>query len=284
MKVASDALINLLHTQDKFYMADLYKITLTNGNVIRWTSADIDLTVGTEVYESFAIKRDKIKSTIGIEVDELSVEIYCDGSETVLGFKLLPALINGTFSNAILELYRIFLPTWMSQVNTDYILLSFIGILDIDEVTGSNAKLKAKSMTNLLNISLPRNKYMPSCLNTLYDTTCALSKANFSETLTVLEGSTRSIIKFSSSKTAGYYNLGTMTFLNGANTNVSRGIREHTVGQLKLSYPLDATPIAGNNFEVYAGCDKCQSTCINKFHNISNIRAYPWIPNPETLY
>ena len=41
MKTATRELIDLLHGSDEFLMADLFRITLSNGQILRHTNADM---------------------------------------------------------------------------------------------------------------------------------------------------------------------------------------------------------------------------------------------------
>jgi hypothetical protein len=88
---------------------------------------------------------------------------------------------------------------------------------------------------------------------------------------------------------SGYYDLGTVVSTNGANIGFVRTIKQYQpfagngtfdILQFALAFPY---PIAvGDNFTIFAGCDKIMSTCSNKFNNIINFAGEPFIPCPET--
>ena len=52
MKEAPEAMIALLQSGDPLFMCDLYTVTLQSGSALRWTNADIDLTVGGNLFDS----------------------------------------------------------------------------------------------------------------------------------------------------------------------------------------------------------------------------------------
>ena len=52
MKTATKELIDLLHGSDEFQMADLYTITLSGGQVLRHTSADMPVVWDGQTYEA----------------------------------------------------------------------------------------------------------------------------------------------------------------------------------------------------------------------------------------
>ena len=85
MKEASERLKRLLIESQTFYIADLYRITLTDGSVLRYTATDISLTVGDERYTPLAIERDGTTQTNDMSVDEMHLTITVDPSERLDG-------------------------------------------------------------------------------------------------------------------------------------------------------------------------------------------------------
>ena len=111
MKQASVRLKRLLIESQTFYIADLYKITLTDGTVMRYTSADIALTVGDDCYAPLVIERDGTTQTNDISVDEMHLTITVEPSarldhETTI----MQSIAAGRFADAELELHRLFSP------------------------------------------------------------------------------------------------------------------------------------------------------------------------------
>ena len=85
MKEASERLKRLLLESQMFYIADLYRITLTDGMVLHYTAADIALTVGDDRYMPLAIERDGTTQTNDMSVDEMHLTITVDPSERLDG-------------------------------------------------------------------------------------------------------------------------------------------------------------------------------------------------------
>ena len=67
MKSASPALIALLDSS-QFIMADLYTLTTVTGVVARYTSYDMDLAVGGQVFDSQGplLSRSRVRTLVGI--------------------------------------------------------------------------------------------------------------------------------------------------------------------------------------------------------------------------
>ena len=244
MKNASEALRELLHNSERFYVADLYTITMTNGVVLRYTSHDVDLDVGGQSYRSFTIDRSTTRQTAGLDVDELTVTVLADQDDAIIdGVSLITAMRSKAFYNAILKLDRVFSPVpWqfpMPPISADYVLDSyFLGRMVIDQLGGVKATITVRSMTELLNAKQPRNIVHPSCIHTIYDSECALVSTNFRVSGTVSISSTKSLIFAYMSQASGYFDMGAILFTSGLNVNVQRSVREYTQGRFLLTQPL----------------------------------------------
>lgn len=288
MKQASQALIDLLHNSDQFYVADLYTIMLVDDTVIRYTSLDINLTVGADVFRSFTIDRNNVRQQIGLEVDELSVTMYANENDKMpSGASIFQAMRGGAFDNAMLALEVLFSPIpWqynMPAIPADYKLLHFLGRMDIEEVDGLKAEIKVKALTELLNVKQPRNLVMPSCLHTIYDSRCGIKKANYAAAGTVSAGSTKAVVYCMLSQPAGYFDMGEILFKDGPNAGITRGVRQYGSGKILLTNPLPYVPNPGDSYTIYPGCDRTKYTCLTRFNNLTNFRGYPYVPTPETV-
>ena len=80
MKTATKELLDLLHGSDEFQMADLYTITLSGGQVLRHTSADMPVVWAGQTYEAhkLIIKRGATRIAVGLDVDSNALQIASD--------------------------------------------------------------------------------------------------------------------------------------------------------------------------------------------------------------
>lgn len=289
MKKASEKLNQLLLNTQVFYMTDLYTITLTNGVILRYTSGDITLKVGASVYQPFLIERTGTTQERGISVDEVNLTITTDQNDAIPGgLTFMQGVVNGAFEGALLQIDRAFSPEPfrfnMPAISEDYILLWWIGILNIDSAGGNTIEATASSMTQLLNVKFPRNLYYPPCIYTLGDVGCKVDTNRFKVTGAAAAGSTRSHIKSKLALANGYLTQGSITFVSGKNTNVTRSIRTNAGGDIHVVLPFMDAPEAGDAFYVLPACDKSMNCCKYRFNNLQNFRGYPFIPVPETAY
>lgn len=283
MKTVSPALLDLLMNQRKYFIADCYTFTLPGGSVLRYTSADADLKVDSRLFlGSYTplFERGQTRTVRGVEVDSLDITVFAGTPHTVNGVPWLQAIASGALDNARVQLERAFAAAPDQAIAGTLILFS--GRVSDSSIGSMEGRLTVRSDLELLNIRFPHNLYQTGCLNVLFDSGCAVSKAAHGVAVSVLAGSTRSIIKCSLAQAADYFTLGEILVTGGANSGVIRSVRDYVPGELRLSFPLPKTPTVGDAFTVWPGCDGRQSTCSGKYNNLARYRAFPYIPTPET--
>lgn len=285
MKQASNDLIEFLASEgsSKMRIADLYTFTLTNGIVLRYTSADFDIIHDGNVYsyKNAGIARSEISWQTGLSVDDVTIEMNPGINDKVGSITLVEAFRNGTFDGAEIQLDMAF---YSEGWEKEPLILGklFVGNVDVEEVSGSYVKLNIKSLTELLNTSFPSDVYQTACHYSLYGAGCKVARENFSENLLVQKGSTKKQIICSPTKADGYYQNGIVLFTNGANVNIKKSVKLYAGGVITLSTPLQYPPQVGNTFTIFAGCDKTMATCKNKFSNLDNFSGTPFIPSADS--
>jgi len=287
MKPTNDAL-NAVLALPNFIMVNAYIFTLIDGSVLYYCDGDRDIIYNGNTYKAGnasngVIFNDGNKISLhwktGLDVDTLEF-VVAPRDALIEGTPFLSAIRNGIFDGADLTLGRFYMPTYGDT--SAGLLIVFKGRVGEISAGRITANFKINSYTELLNMQIPRNLYQPACLNTLYDSACTLSKAAYAVNGTVNSGSTVSIINTSLGYGDGYFSQGIIKFTSGANAGFQRSVKNYASSQVSLYIPLGSAPLAGDTFTIYAGCDKSQSTCSNKFHNISNFRGFPYIPENST--
>jgi len=285
MKKTSNDLIEFLASEggNTMKIADLYTFTLTNGQILRYTSADFDINYAGNIYshKNAGIARSDMSWQTGLSVDDVTVEMNPGMNDTIGSVPLAHAFRNGTFDGAEIQLDMAF---YKEGWENEPLILGklFVGNVDVEEVSGSYVKLNIKSLTELLNTSFPSDIYQTACHYSLYGTGCNVARANFSEDLTIQKDSTKKQLICSPTKSDGYYQNGIVLFTNGANVNVKKSVKLYSSGMITLSTPLQYAPQVGNTFTIFAGCDKTMATCKNKFNNLDNFSGTPFIPSPDS--
>lgn len=160
----------------------------------------------------------------------------------------------------------------------------FAGFVSDITVDRTSCELTLKSRKELLNIPFPYAAYQPSCRWPLYGAGCTLSLGAFQVGGTVAAGTPQALLFQSNlTQTDGYFDEGLITFLSGANVNLSRTVRKYlnAGGAILLFQGLPSPPAPGDTFAIAPGCDKTMQTCQNRFSNLINFGGYPFIPPPE---
>lgn len=288
MKTADPALVTLLSTAREFFMADLYTFTLVDGTVLRYTSADIDITASARTFSHSGplIKRSRTRVALGTSVDQLDLDISATSATLLSGLPWLQAITNGALDGAEVVLERAF-----AASPADALAGSIAGTVNLfsgrvsDTTTDSlTAKVVVRSFMELLNTPLPRNLYQPPCGYSLYDTGCGVARASFAAYSAVASGSTRQVLNCALANAAGYFDIGELVFTGGQNLGVTRTVKTYAPGVVTLAYPLPKAVAVGDTFTIYPGCDKRLTTCDTKFGNKARFRATPFVPAPETVY
>ncbi len=284
MRSASAATLAILNGTAMILRADLYTITLVNGLVLRFTDADIPLTVAGQTYlKGPVITRSSTKQSIGIAVDSVTVTIGDDGSTLVSGLPIIQQIAKGLFRGAKVEVAKLFLASF--DDTSPGAVPWFTGMVSETEAEFGSAELTVNSVTELLNQQMPRESYQPTCNNTLFDSSCGLSRAAYTTTATVTAGFTPTTTKFKHSGTLQantYFALGKATFTTGANAGQARTIKSYTSGVVEFFYPLAVAPALADAVTIVPGCDKLDATCTTKFNNRARLKATPYVPVPET--
>lgn len=281
MKQASNELIQFLASASAdIKVADLYTISLANGTVLYYTSADCDISYGNKIFlkNNACIKRGEITQETGLSVDDLQIEFNPGADDTICNINMIKAIVAGYLDGAD---FRLDLAFFNNGWNNSPMVLDkfFVGKLDIEEITGSYAKGSVKAPIEKLNCSFPANCYQASCHYVLYDELCTLNKANFTETNKSV-GINSSTIKIycTLSRPEGYYTNGIIEFTDGQNAGEKRTIKLHGNNYVTLSNPLMNLPNTGDKFIISAGCNKTISMCKSKFNNLENFGGTPFIP------
>ena len=289
MRTASGALTALINAgQQEWVRADLFTFTDAAGSVLgRYTGADSDLTVGGHTFSAAGpvIKRGRVKTVVGVQVDEMDISLAASSAMLLNGVPWLSALRAGLLDGGRVLLERFLSDAWS---NTAVGAVTwFGGLVSSIQIGRMSATIKVKSDLALLNTQMPREIFQPSCLNTLYDSKCGLTRATYtSASLSVNSGSTALTLAAALASTDGDYDRGYVAFTSGANAGVARTIKSSTcstgVTTFVLARPLPFTPAIADAFTATKGCDRTQATCTSKFSNLVNFRGFPYVPKPET--
>jgi len=304
MRPCSAAHAAYLAARDTFIVTDLYTFALATGEVLRysgWTSAlqirgtlfpAGSLNYNAIDYTDFALGprfgRSKLATRIGVAPTELDIEIFAGESDTIGTLSFTDAVRLGLFDGAAIELDRLFAPPAPDAsggLDTSLgALVWFYGRVAECDAGRSSIHIKVKSLMNLLATQqMPRRLYQAACTHVFGDAMCGFDRNTLAQTAAALAGSTQSEIRTALSPSpATLFDQGTMTGISGANTGLTRTIRQMIGG---VAYPFKAwlyPVMAGDTFRFLPGCDHTVAACQSTFNNLARYGGFPYIPPPET--
>jgi uncharacterized phage protein (TIGR02218 family) len=286
MRQATPALVNFLSSATTMVCPDLYTITLASGQVLRWTSADIPIVAGGQTYQPVAgIEDQGVKSRRGVQVDNLTIDMSADERHTVNGVPLIQFIRRGGMNNANILVQRAYAASWEEMRSTGPVgsVVRFAGrVSEVPDGGSSQASIVCASWMELLNVMMPADVHQASCLNSIYDSRCGVSRAAFQRSGQVTAQESLIRVSVSVSETEGYLSGGAILFTSGSCLGQRRTIRTHSAsGVLVLVAPLPAPPAAGDTVLLWPGCNLSMQTCLTKFNNLAKFRGQPFIPDPE---
>jgi len=291
MRQASSALISFLLSKQPCWLADLFTITLLDGTVLRWTSADQPITFGLHTWAAQGpmLQRSKWNMVNTIQVPELNINMMAGNDSTfnVGSLNIKQYMHNGGFDGARLQLERAVMPVASGFGNTTLgTVVIFNGRVSQTKINAVGAEITVKGDNVLFNQYLPRNVYQTSCLHTLYDVGCTINAASFTSSGAVDTGSTARVVLWATPPAnISKYQLGYIRFTSGAAAGSVRTIRAISGSNgLVLPYPLYAAPSAGDTFQATFGCDKTQATCSGTFSNSQHYRGFPYVPSATLAF
>lgn len=281
---------DLLFTK-QFVFADLFTLHTKYDDKLRYCTAQKDVNIFPLDEPTPVLRRNysasglKIQGLIlkigtGVEVDEQEATLQYDTNLTYKGLKIQDALRLSRFDGTRIRRDRVYAPYWGAPWLGG--VQMFGGRLStIDNIGRISASLKVKSDLLLLNVSMPRNLFQPSCLHTIFDPGCTLNRASYATAGTTEVGSTSSAIKWTPA--SADYAQGRIDINDGSGVLQIRTIQRVVGDTMYLSYPLDFEPTDGMLFTAYPGCSRIYNRC-DDFSNTANFRGFPFVPVAETAY
>jgi uncharacterized phage protein (TIGR02218 family) len=291
MKTAPTPLKNFVAANNVGYRADLFTLTLLDGTVYRWTSADVGMTIGGHTWLSngAVLSRGNLRWTSRLEVDNLDVML--SGATQINGKSICLLAATGFFDGARLQLDHIAGSDLPNAIANGPCLAYFEGLIAGIEPGPIVTKLIVQSdIAALGTVMLPQRTAELGCTYAVYDPNCTLNKATFTDAASVSNNSptTTSVPSTTAAviaKANGFYNLGMIVFTSGALNGVRRSVKSFSVsagiGTIVPAIPFASAPAVADTFSIYPGCDRQQTTCNTKFSNLVNFSGFPHTPVPE---
>lgn len=245
---------------------EVYELRL-GSDTYRYASCEDDVTVDGNVWEAIPLRRSSIP--ISPEARTQPIEVTMPASNE-FAQKYVDAVPS---SQATLQIFR----AHRGDLSEKQLLFKGVVRTVKFEGNGTQATLLVVPMEGGLAKSMPRIDFCAQCNHILFDARCKAVPASFRYIGTVASVSGSEIVVTgldSAVGGAGWATAGEVVSGNGDRRLV---IRHTATDTLQLLFPFE-DDVAGENVEVYAGCDHEIATCNSKFSNAINFGGFAYVP------
>lgn len=289
MKNLPSGLLTFLQTTNVYGRADLIAITLANGQILRVTNCQVDISYGGNTYYASkygAWQRGvvKMEASFSLAANDMALTAMVPSSVSFPGttISLMQCVTAGLFDGASVTVYTAYWAATELPNTTRGVEIKFVGaILKFEQVGRSIVEFTVGDLLYLLNLKTPPKLIQASCRHTFGDANCTFNLATVTVARTVASGSTTGAINLSSAVTASVYALGFITFTSGQNNGLTIAIKSQpSTTQILLAGVTPLPLTIGDGFNMTQGCNKTQIRC-NQLSNIINFGGVPYVPSPE---
>jgi uncharacterized phage protein (TIGR02218 family) len=261
-------------------LAWCWRLTRNDGAVFGFTDHDQTLGFdGTSFEPESGFTASEIRSGSDLSVDAQEAEGVLT-SATITETDIL----DGRWDNATVEIWRV---NWQDTSQRALLRRGAIG-----QVRRGRLSFVAemRSLAHVLGQTIGRT-FQASCDAALGDTRCGINLSEpaykGSGTVVALSGDRGFTASGLSGLADGWFALGTLQWLTGANNGRSAEVLSHEIIGFDVRATLLEAPVRpiaiGDTFDIFAGCDKRFETCQTKFANTLNFRGFPHIPGQSTV-
>ena len=301
------SLITFLQQNSNCIRADLFIITLPNGQIIyatdgQWTikvpagtagfplsSPAVNTTFLATTYGRWV--RGAITSEASFSLSANSMALTCVPQPNTVypgtTNGLLACAFNGLFDACIVNVSTAYMPLGSYGNVSAGIETKFFGYIEkITDINRTKVEFEVQDPLFILNEKVPKRLIQSTCPWGFGDVNCNPpgGLAAFTQAFTAKTGSTQTVLTpvVAFSQAAGYFSQGVVTCLTGANAGLSATVKLHdTTGNIQVVLPWIFPIVAGDTFSVVAGCDKTAPTCIVKFNNVIHYGGENAVPVPS---
>ncbi|WP_313991487.1 DUF2163 domain-containing protein [uncultured Selenomonas sp.] len=253
-------------------LAWCWRLELANGQVMGFTSCDIDLIINGERYESCTgFAPTAVSSSNDLSTDNLDVDGVISSERITEDDIFL-----GVYDNAKI---RIFVCDYEHTDNRFILREGVVG-----KITAGKTAFKAeiRGLMDAYQQQVGRT-YQRKCRAHLGDAACKCSITQDITTGKVTAIREDGSIFTDVSRADDFFTYGVVTFLSGMNKGASYEVEQSVArnGQIYFFSPPMHEVIIGDTFRIVPGCNGEPSTCKKRFNNFVNFRGEPYIPGND---
>lgn len=259
-----------------------WRIQRRDGQLYCFTDHDQDLVVSGDTYvAAVGYSRTALQAQGDLQVDNIDMQgIFDDASITADDMR------SGLWDHA---------DVWVFMVNwadlTQGIMRLRRGTLgDVASTASGVFKTQLNGLMQLLQNTIGE-LYSPGCRADLGDSRCQvdLVGGGWQKTGTITsigaDNQTFIVAVDESRAVDGWFLDGVVTFTSGENDGRSMEVKGwvQSTATVHLFLPMPRPIAVGDTFTIYPGCAKTVEMCRDRYNNIVNMRAEPYVPGQDAL-
>ncbi len=279
----------------------LFKITLLDGTILRYTDADLDIAhdvgdgAGIQTWAvAPGVDRSEVRAGMDLQIDTLNLRVR--NIDLTLGGITRPlahwAKVRKFHGAAVdLFLYAEQPAPVTSAQHSSWTVQGAQGSTD-------EAEIRLESILAKLDIQIPRTIFQRECNNALYDQYCGVIQATFLVTSTAAAVTIASVTYGTLTPSTppvlpayvdGYFDWGQIEFISGNLLGLKQTIATHLGSVLTFYAPFPEIPDVGSSIKLWPGCHKTIADCRDKFaaqrtaptNWRQRFRGFPYMPEME---
>jgi uncharacterized phage protein (TIGR02218 family) len=245
---------------------ELYEFTY-QGNHLRYTSADRDITISGVTYTHEPINRSNVQEGGDIAKQDCQLNCRSDFDVSELFNPYPPDDVIG------LVIKRV----QLSALSPDQEAVLWIGRVLSASWPQGQSQLTCQSTYTALKTAGLRRIYSRNCPHVLYGAMCKANILAFQQAMT-LDNQVGNVLNAAnlSSHPDGWWAGGKVSWEAAPGLVLRRGIKNHVGTHIEVTYPFPNIP-AGAAITVAPGCDHTFPTCDSKFANTDNYGGFPFM-------
>lgn len=255
-----------------------WRLTRKDGVAQGFTDHDLDLVFDGTTFEAAAgFEASEIKESLGLSVDNL--EVTSALSSRYLAEAELAA---GLYDDAKVEIWRVH---WQAPANRVLMRSGSLG-----EVKRAGAMFSAEVRGLAHYLQQPKGRlFQYTCDTDLGSARCGVdidaSAYKGEGTILSVDSARRFRASGLDAFASEWFTRGLVTFTSGAANGQRVEVKAHFLSgaeaTIELWQPARMPLVAGQTFNVQAGCDKHLATCRDKFVNAVNFQGFPHMPGND---
>ncbi len=261
-------------------LAWCWRLTRGDGQVFGFTDHDLTLTFdGTSFEPESGFTASEIRSGSDLSVDAQDAEGVLTSARITE-----TDILDGRWDDAGVEIWRV---NWADTTQRVLMRRGAIGQVRRGRL---NFVAEMRSLAHVLGQTVGRT-FQGNCDAELGDVRCGINLGDVAYkglgTVGTLVGDRGFTTSGLTAFADGWFALGTVTWLTGANAGRRAEVMMHTVTASAVTITLLEESVraiaTADTFDIFAGCDKRFETCNAKFANTVNFRGFPHIPGQDTV-